>query len=74
MVISNSKRYTDHMTVKSSQFRTKRFDTKIGTVEKQYGVDFGVRADKKLGNYLKEQGYPSLSKLLQSKKDGRGTK
>ena len=46
------------------QFRTKRSDTKIGTIEKQYGKDFGVRSDKKLGNFLREQGYPSLSRLL----------
>jgi hypothetical protein len=46
--------------------RKKRSDTKIGTIEKQYGVDLGVRSDKKLGNYLKEQGYPSLTKLINS--------
>lgn len=45
-------------------FRKKRSDTKIGTVEKQYNRDFGVRADKKLGTYLKEMGVPSLAKLL----------
>lgn len=47
--------------------RQKRSDTKMGTIEKKYGKDFGVRSDKKLGNYLKEQGYPSLSKLLNGK-------
>lgn len=46
------------------QFRRKREDTKIGSIEKQYGVDFGVRSDKKLGQYLKEKGLPSLSKAL----------
>lgn len=46
------------------QIRKKREDTKIGTIEKKYGRNFGVRSDKKLGNYLKEQGFPSLSKLL----------
>lgn len=53
------------MAAKKGQFRQKRSDTKIGTIEKQYNRDFGVRSDKKLGNYLKEQGYPSLSKLLE---------
>lgn len=52
---------------KNTTFRQKRADTKIGTVEKKYGRDFGVRSDKKLGSYLEEQGYPSLSKLLESK-------
>jgi len=47
-----------------NQFRKKREDTKIGTIEKKYGVDFDVRSDKKLGSYLKEKGFPSLSKLL----------
>lgn len=46
--------------------RQKRADTHIGTIEKKYGRDFGVRSDKHLGTYLKERGYPSLSKLIQS--------
>lgn len=69
------------MTSKSSQFRAKRSDTKAGTIEKQYGVDLGVRSDKKLGNLLKDQGYSSLTKLLQNtpksspvKKDARSKK
>lgn len=52
---------------KREPFRKKRSDTKIGTIEKTYDVDFGVRSDKKLGKYLKEQGHVSLSKLLKSK-------
>lgn len=52
------------MTTKKTQFRQKRSDTRIGTIEKQYGVDFGVRSDKKLGSYLKEKGFSSLSKVL----------
>ncbi len=47
------------------QITKKRSDTKMGTIEKKYGRDFGVRSDKQLGNFLKEKGYPSLSKLLQ---------
>lgn len=47
------------------QYTAKRFDTKISTIEEKYGVDLGVRGDMKLGNYLKEKGYPSLSKMLQ---------
>lgn len=46
--------------------RKKRNDTKMGTVEKKYGKDFGVRSDKRLGTYLREAGYPSLSKLLKA--------
>ena len=53
------------MTTKQS-FRRKREDTKIGTIEKQYGVDFKVRSDMQLGKYLKDKGLPSLSKALKS--------
>lgn len=49
---------------KTPTFRKKRSDTLMGTIEKNYGKDFSVRSDMKLGNYLKKAGYPSLSKLL----------
>ena len=38
------------------QLRDKRDDTHMGTIEKQYNRDFGVRSDKELGNFLKENG------------------
>lgn len=38
----------------------------MGTIEKMYGKDFGVRSDKELGTYLKENGYKSLSELLRN--------
>lgn len=56
---------TDRTKNNNGQFAAKRFDTKISTIEKQYGLNLGVRGDMKLGNYLKEKGYPSLSKMLQ---------
>lgn len=49
----------------NKQFRKKREDTLIKTIEKKYDVDFGVRSDKKLGTYLKEEKLPSLSKALE---------
>ena len=52
------------MTKQSASFRSKRADTKMGTIVRTYGKDFSVRSDMKLGNYLKKAGYPSLSKLL----------
>ena len=52
--------------IQSGRFVAKRYDTKVGTIEKKYGVDLGVRSDMKLGNYLKEKGYPSLSAMLKS--------
>jgi len=48
----------------NGKFVAKRFDTKVSTIEKTYGIELGVPGDMKLGNYLKEKGYPSLSKLL----------
>ena len=53
--------------MKKNTFRKKREDTKIGTIEKKYGKDFGVRSDKKLGNYLNDKGYKSLGELLKKK-------
>lgn len=53
---------------KQGTYRQIRSDTKIGTIEKKYGVDLGTRSDKKLGNYLKEKGYPSLSSMLKDSK------
>ena len=50
---------------KQGQFQKKRGDTRIGTIEKKYNVDFGVRSDKKLENYLKDEGLPSLAKVLE---------
>jgi hypothetical protein len=51
--------------------RDKRDDTHMGTIEQQYGRDFGVREDMHLGNYLKQQGVASLNDLIHS---GRGRK
>lgn len=54
-------------TVKGT-YRQIRGDTKVGTVEKRYGVDLGVRSDMKIGNFLKERGYPSLARMLSQNK------
>ena len=56
----NSRRSND----KGGTIRKKRADTKMATIEKTYGKDFGVRSYAKLGNYLKKNGYNSLSELL----------
>ena len=49
-------------------FRPIRSDTKVATIEKRYNIDLGVRSDAKIGNYLKQKGYPSLSNLLKNAK------
>jgi len=48
------------------QLRDKRDDTHMGTIEKQYNRDFGVRSDKELGNFLKENNIASLNDLIHS--------
>lgn len=48
------------------QLRDKRDDTHMGTIEKQYNRDFGVRDDKELGSFLKENGIASLNDLIHS--------
>ena len=48
----------------NGQLRDKRDDTHMGTIEKQYGRDFGVRSDMLLGNFLKQNGVASLNDLI----------
>ena len=50
----------------NGQLRDKRNDTHMGTIEKQYGKDFGVRSDMELGTFLKENNLNSLNDLVQS--------
>lgn len=48
--------------------RDKRDDTHMGTIEKKYGRDFGVRSDMELGNYLAKNGIASLNDLIHGDK------
>lgn len=52
---------------KDGQLRDKRDDTHIGTIEKKYGVELGVRSDKHLGEYLKQKEIKSLNDLITGK-------
>ena len=49
---------------KNGKLRDKRDDTHIGTIEKQYGIDLGVRSDMQLGTYLKKHQIKSLNDLI----------
>lgn len=49
------------------QLRDKRDDTHMGSIEKQYGRDFGVRSDMPLGTFLKKKGVDSLNDLITGK-------
>lgn len=50
------------------ELRHKRSDTHIGTIEKQYGIDLGVRSDMQLGTYLERQNIASLNDIIHNKK------
>ena len=49
---------------KNGLLRDKRDDTHIGTIEKQYGIDLGVRSDMQLGTYLEKHNIKSLNDLI----------
>ena len=46
------------------QLRQKRGDTKVGTIEKLYGVDLGVRSDMKLDTLRQRVGVTSIEDLI----------
>lgn len=48
----------------NGMLRDKRDDTHIGTVEKKYDLDLGVRSDMHLGTYLELHGIESLNDLV----------
>lgn len=50
------------------QLRQKRSDTHIGTIEKKYDIDLGVRSDMHLGTYLEKNNIASLNDLINDKK------
>ena len=50
------------------ELRRTRADKHVGTLEEQYGVDFGVRSDMHVGTLLQQQGVSSVSELLKQQK------
>ena len=53
------------------RLRDTRDDKHVGTLEKQYDRDFGVRSDMHVDTLLKQTGHSSVSKLI---KNGIGKK
>lgn len=51
--------------------REKRGDTHVGTIEKQYDRNFGVRGNMHLDTLLQREGVQSLHELIES---GKGQK
>lgn len=47
--------------------RAKRGDTQIGSIEKKYSIDLGVRSDMRLDTYLDKKGVKSLNDLITGK-------
>jgi hypothetical protein len=45
-------------------FRMKRDDTRVATIERQYGIDVHARGDMTLRTLLEERGFKSLSQYL----------
>ena len=46
------------------ELRQKRSDTHVSTVEKKYGIDFGVRGNMHLGTLMEKKNLDSLNDLL----------
>lgn len=49
-----------------TMFRQKNSNTKIGNVEKTYGVNLNARGDMKLGTMLRKRGFDSQSQLVRA--------
>ena len=52
----------------SGPLRAKRGATLVGTIEKQYGVDLGVRSDMRLDTLKERTGMTSLNDILRGGK------
>lgn len=50
----------------SGPLRDTRDDKHVGTLEKQYHRDFGVRSDMHIGTLLDDLGYDSVNDLMRS--------
>lgn len=61
------KKTTTRSRNKDGQLRDKRDDTNMGTIEKKYNRDFGVRSDMHLGTFLAKKKIKSLNDLINSK-------
>jgi hypothetical protein len=61
---SNRRGLDGRMRDEDGTIREKNGNTHLGTIEKEYGVDFGRRSDMKLDNYLAEEGYDSMTQAV----------
>jgi hypothetical protein len=54
----------------NGELRRKRGDTLVGNVEREYGVDFGVRSDMRLDTLRTQTGLTSIEDLLRNARRG----
>ena len=52
------------------QYRQKRGDTHVGTIEEMYNVDFGVRGDMHVDTLRRQLGVESIADLIRTARDG----
>jgi hypothetical protein len=52
------------------RLRQKRGDTRVGTIEEHYGVDFHCRSDMKLTTLRKEVGLTGIKELVEAARAG----
>ncbi|MGO9319682.1 MAG: hypothetical protein ACLQBY_02600 [Solirubrobacteraceae bacterium] len=63
--------HTDRTRDNDGELRQKRGDTRVGNIEREYGVDFGVRSDMRLDTLRERTGLNSIEDLLSQARKGR---
>jgi hypothetical protein len=56
--------HTDRTRDDNGELRQKRGDALVGNIEREYGVDFGVRSDMRLDTLRDQTGLTSIEDLL----------
>jgi len=56
--------HADRTRDNDGELRQKRGDTHVGNIEREYGVDFGVRSDMRLDTLREKTGLNSIEDLI----------
>ncbi len=56
--------HTDRTRDDNGELRQKRGDTRVGNIEREYGVNFGVRSDMRLDTLRERTGLNSIDDLI----------
>lgn len=56
--------HTDRTRDNNGELRQKRGDTRVGNIEREYDVDFGVRSDMRLDTLRQQTGLTSIQDLV----------